>query len=76
LTARAKLILQKIAARKNSASQAKKLAVGTRQKRMKVGDIHCEKAASMKEVAMNMGSQSSGGGAGKVTFHPFSITRK
>jgi hypothetical protein len=52
------------------------LAVGTRQKRLKVGDIHGEKAASMNDVAMNMGSQSSGAEAGKVTCNPFGITRK
>lgn len=28
------------------------------------------------EQVLNIGSQSSGAGAGKVTFNPFSITRK
>jgi hypothetical protein len=70
------LILEKTAMQKNSVSKATKLAVGTRKKKLKVGDIHGEKAASMKEAAMNIGSQSSGSGAGKVTFNPFSITRK
>jgi hypothetical protein len=28
------------------------------------------------EQTLNIGSQSSGAGAGKVTFNPFSITRK
>jgi hypothetical protein len=28
------------------------------------------------EQSLNIGSQSSGAGAGKVTFNPFSITRK
>jgi hypothetical protein len=67
--------LEEKAMQKNSASRAKKSG-GTRQKRLKVGDLHGEKAASMKEVAMNIGSQSSGSGAGKVTFNPFTITRK
>jgi hypothetical protein len=70
------LTLEKTAMQKNGASKAKKSGVGTRKKGLKVGDIHGEKAASMKEVAMNIGSQSSGAGAGKVTFNPFSITRK
>jgi hypothetical protein len=61
---------------KNSPNKTKKLGGGTRKKRLKLGAVHGEKAASMKEVAMNIGSQSSGTGAGKVTFNPFSITRK
>jgi hypothetical protein len=68
--------VEKIAMQKNSVSRAKKSGVGTRKKSLNVGNIHGEKAASMKEVAMNIGSQSSGAGAGKVTFNPFSITRK
>ncbi len=64
-----------MAMQKNSASKAKKSAAVTRKK-LKVGDIHGQKSASMKEVALNIGSQSSGSGAGKVTFNPFSITRK
>lgn len=65
-----------MAMQKNSASNAKKSAGGTRKKALKVGDIRGQKATSMKEVAANIGSQSSGAGAGKVTFNPFSITRK
>jgi hypothetical protein len=61
---------------KNNANQGKKAAAGTRKKALKVGHIHGEKVASMKEVTANIGSQSSGAGAGKVTFNPFSITRK
>jgi hypothetical protein len=35
------------------------------------------KMSSMKTAATpNIGSQSSGAGAGKITFNPFSITRK
>jgi hypothetical protein len=68
--------LENIAMHKNSAGKGKKAAAGTRKKGLKIGDIHGEKAASMKEVAMNIGSQSSGAGAGKVAFNPFSITRK
>jgi hypothetical protein len=70
------LTLEKIAMQKNSASKVKKSTVGSRKKSLKIGVMHGEKAASMKEVAMNIGSQSSGAGAGKVTFNPFSITRK
>jgi len=33
------------------------------------------KAAGGIEQVLNIGSQSSGAGAGKVTFNPFSITR-
>ena len=33
-------------------------------------------AADLDFIAGGIGSQSSGAGAGKVTFNPFSITRK
>ena len=65
-----------MAMQKNSPGNAKKSAVGTRKKALKVGDTRGQRATSMKEVAANIGSQSSGTGAGKITFNPFSITRK
>jgi len=35
-----------------------------------------KKVSSMKEQVLNIGSQSSGIGAGKITFNPFQIQRK
>jgi ribosomal protein L32 len=65
-----------MAVQKNNTSKGKKALAGTRKKALKVSDMRGEKVSSMKEVALNIGSQSSGAGAGKVTFNPFSITRK
>jgi hypothetical protein len=40
-----------------------------------ISDAEMEKVAGGIEQTLNIGSGSSGVGAGKVTFNPFSITR-
>jgi hypothetical protein len=37
----------------------------------KITVLRGKKMSSMKETALNIGSQSSGSGAGKIPFHPF-----
>lgn len=52
------------------------MAAGKRQNRIKNLKPKAVKASKAATVRGGGASQSSGAGAGKVTFNPFSITRK
>ena len=53
------------------------MGLGTRYKRPQQGTLfEIEDYSFDIEQTLNIGSQSSGAGAGRVTFNPFSITRK
>lgn len=58
---------------KNAVQGGTKKSASAKRK-MKISAPRGQKVSSMK--TLNIGSQSTGAGAGKITFNPFSITRK